>query len=309
MTLSGNERWLVVGGKGLIGTELCDELRSVGIVANSFSRRTFKNDDYHITGDVTDPDWLEKIDRNGYDVVAYLAFSDSESFAKSQKINVDQVLKMADYFNGSNLKSFVYLGSMAVFGQVPEYGIVNESSRKNPVGTYAINKTLATQMLIDLNYSFTVNVIHPTNVYSKDAKSIKQYVEILRVNKITCGNRKTGIRNVVHANDVARSIIAVTKRTDKSNNEFIVNGQSITYEKFFDLLAYKRAGIHVPLCLASLTRGPIRRCLNELGFITPLKPPRYKRKIMTASSVFSSRKLNEMTGWHSRKVFEKEVSP
>jgi nucleoside-diphosphate-sugar epimerase len=224
-------------------------------------------------------------------------------------INVDQVLKMADYFNGSNLKSFVYLGSMAVFGQVPEDCIVNESSRKNPVGTYAFNKNVATQLLIDQHYSFKVSVIHPTNVYSKDAKSIRQYVEILRLNRITCGNSISGIRNIVHANDVARSIVAVTKRTDESNHEFIVNGESITYEKFFDSLAYKRTGIYVPLCLASFTRGPIRRCLNKLGFITPLKPPLYKRKMMTAASVFSSRKLNEMTGWHSRKVFEMEVRP
>lgn len=309
MTSLDVPRWIVVGGTGLIGSELCDELRSDGIVAHSFSRRTFSKNNDHIAGDVTKPDWLEKIDRNGYDVVAYLAYSDSENIAESQMINVDQVLKMADYFNGSNLKSFVYLGSMAVFGQVPEDGIANESSRKNPLGTYAFNKNLATQILIGQDYSFKVNVIHPTNVYSKDAKSIRQYVEILRLNRITCGNSITGIRNVVHANDVARSIVAVTKRTDEANHEFIVSGESITYEKFFELLAYKRTGICVPLCLASLTRGPIRRCLNGLGFITPLKPPLYKRKIMTATAVFSSRKLNDMTGWYPRKVFEIEVRP
>jgi len=48
-----------------------------------------------------------------------------------------------------------------------------------------------------------------------------------------------------------------------------------------ELLSIKTTSKRVlPLFVANLTKGPIRMVLNNFGFITPLKPPKQKLKIM-----------------------------
>jgi NAD dependent epimerase/dehydratase family enzyme len=51
-----SDKWLVIGGIGLIGSELCIELRSRGSVVHSVSRKSSFHTD-HIMVDVTETEW------------------------------------------------------------------------------------------------------------------------------------------------------------------------------------------------------------------------------------------------------------
>ena len=303
-----SEKWLVIGGTGLIGSELCIELRSKGHVVHSVSRKSSFHTD-HIIADVAQTDWLKLLDSNYYDYAVYCAYSNSSILSESKIVNVDGVLKLATHFHGSNLRSFVYLGSMTVFGQVPSHDVITELAPKIPNGTYASNKSIACEQLMGQSFSFRLSILHPTNVYSRESESIKNWEKILRVNRINLGRNSFGIRNMVHSNDVANAIIEVSRRiVGNTNEEFIVNGEVVSWKDFIELVSIKESNKKVlPFFLTSLTRGPIRNLLNRFGFITPLKPPKYKMKMMACNSIFNSQKIYEMTGWIPKKIFKLEM--
>ena len=305
-----SDKWLVIGGTGLIGSELCIELRSKGSVVHSVSRKSSFHTD-HIILDVTEEEWLKLIDSNFYDYVVYCAYSNSSILSESKSVNVDGALKLANHFHGSKLRSFVYLGSMTVFGQVPSHDVINELAHKIPKGTYASNKAIACEQLMDQSFKFNVSVLHPTNVYSRESESIKSWEKVLRMNRINPGRNALGTRNMVHSNDVANAIIEVSRRVvGRRNEEFIVNGEAVSWKDFFELVSTRPSDKKaLPLFLASLTRGPIRNVLNRFGIITPLKPPKYKLKMIACNSTFDSRKIHEMTGWVPKKKFKIEMTP
>ncbi len=305
-----SEKWLVIGGTGHIGSELCFQLRSKGCVVHSVSRNTSLHEN-HLIADVTKADWLKLIDSNFYDFVVYCAYSNSRNLSESYNVNVDGALKLATHFEGSKLRSFVYLGSMTVFGQVPTHKVINESATKIPNGTYASNKAIAAQRLMGESYTSRLNILHPTNVYSRESESIKNWKSTLSMNRISPGKYELGVRNMVHSNDVANAIIEVSRRVvGNTNEEFIVSGEVVSWKDFFELVSVRPPNKRIlPLFLASLTRGPFPSVLNKIGFVTPLRPPKYKLKMMACNTVFDNQKLREMSGWVPKKTFKLEMRP
>jgi len=303
-----SEKWLVIGGTGLVGSELCSVLRSKGRVVHSVSRKSSSHTG-HIIADVTETDWLKLINSSFYDYAVYLAWSNSSIPSEGKVVNVDAALNLANHFHGSKLRGFIYLGSMTVFGQIPHHEIINEFAPKIPNGSYASNKAVACESLMRSSFSFNINILHPTNVWSRESRSIKNWEKILRMNRINPGRNELGIRNMVHSNDVANAIIAVSQRAvGNTNEEFIVNGEIVSWKDFLELLSIRTTSKRVlPLFVANLTKGPIRTVLNNFGFITPLKPPKQKLKIMSCNATFESRKLEQMTGWAAKKQFSYEM--
>lgn len=303
-----SEKWLVIGGTGLIGSELCIELRSKGYVVHSVSRKSSFHPD-HLIADVTETEWLKLIDSNFYDYVVYLAYSSSIILSESKIVNVDGVLKLATHFHGSKLRSFVYLGSMTIFGQFPSHDVITELASKVPNGIYASNKAIACEQLMGHSFTFRLSILHPTNVYSRESKSIKNWGKVLSMNRINSGKYQLGVRNMVHSNDVANAVIEVSRRVvGSTNEEFIVNGEIVSWKDFFELVSIRPPNKRIlPLFLANLTKGPIRSALNKIGFVTPLKPPKYKLKMMACNSIFDNQKLREMTGWVPKKTFKLEM--
>jgi len=303
------ERWLIVGGTGLVGSFLSELLRSQGISVRTLSRRNEIDDPRHIVANVLDDGWLAVVDPTAYDNVAYLAYSSSDNQVESAEINSHQVIRLINHFSLSGLKSFIYVGSMAAFGQTFDVDLIDEDQPKNPVGVYATNKMLCTKTILKLDYGFQINVIHPTEVYSIESNRINTYRNLLRNNRIMFDLGGQGLKNIVHASDVAKAIILVGGRSSGlKNEEYIVNGETITWNRWIDLLSPNNVGIKsLPSFFSIFTRGPVRRFLNQRGFITPLQLPKYKRLMMECKSKFSSNKIHEHTGWYPSANFENVI--
>jgi hypothetical protein len=105
------------------------------------------------------------------------------------------------------------------------------------------------------------------------------------------------------------AIIGVFRRIiGRTNEEFIVNGEVVSWKDFLELLSIRPTSKRVlPSFVANLTKGPIQKVLNNFGFITPLKLPKYKLKMMACNATFESRKLEQMTGWAAIKKFKFEM--
>lgn len=301
-----SEKWLIVGGTGLVGSFLSELLKSEGHFVRTLSRRNESDDPKHIVANVLDDGWLAVVDPTAYDKVAYLAYSSSDDQVESAEINHHQVIRLINHFGLSGLKSFIYVGSMAAFGQTFDIDLIDEDQPKNPVGVYATNKMVCTKTILKLDYGFQINVIHPTEVYSIESNRINTYQNLLRNNRIMFDLGGQGLKNIVHASDVAKAIILVAGRSSGlKNEEYIVNGETITWKRWICLITPKNVEKKsIPILFSSITRGPVREFLNKHGFMTPLKLPKYKRLMMECKSTFSSNKIHDHTGFIPKVSFE-----
>lgn len=172
---------LVTGSTGFIGRELCAGLcsRGLNVVGTSRQQRTHEDSDLHENVsyfydiDFTRPFNLIN-ELAGIDSIIHLAGrahlpGDLET-AEYFVVNRDATIALAQQAVEVGVRHFVFISTIAVFGDAPD-AVITEQSEFEPKTPYAASKLEAEQRLIELSNEggMALTILRPTSVYDVNA--------------------------------------------------------------------------------------------------------------------------------------------
>ena len=149
--------------------------------ANSYIGSSFENylnknynSSYQIdTLDMINESW-KNFDFSSYDVIYHVAGIAHIKETKDNKdlyykVNKDLAIEVAKKAKQENVKQFIFLSSMSVYGI--EKGFITKDTTLNPKSNYAKSKLQAEEVLKSLQTKdFKICIIRPPMVYGKDCK-------------------------------------------------------------------------------------------------------------------------------------------
>jgi len=156
---------------------------------------------------------LEKINFNSIDIILHCAAlvhqKVEHSYEKYHEINVEYPLKLAKLAKQNGVKQFVFISTIAVYGEENES--LDENTICNPITPYGKSKLEAEKELLKLNdNNFVVSIIRPPMIYGKDAPgNIDSLVKLVKKLPIIplggIENKRSfiSIQNLCHLVDVA----------------------------------------------------------------------------------------------------------
>jgi len=147
---------LVTGSNGYLGSCFINQYK------NKFSFKSFSL--------LTQK--LEDLDFDNIDIIlhcAALVHQKTEySYEKYHEINVDYPLKLARLAKQNGVKQFVFISTIAVYGEEKEK--LDENTICNPITSYGKSKLEAEKELLKLSDdNFIVSIIRPPMIYGKNA--------------------------------------------------------------------------------------------------------------------------------------------
>ena len=154
---------------------------------------------------------LENINFNSIDIILHCAALVHQkveySYDKYHEINVEYPLKLAKLAKENGVKQFVFISTIAVYGEEKEK--LDENTICNPITPYGKSKLEAEKELLKLNDdSFIVSIIRPPMIYGKNAPgNIDSLVKLVRkvpivpLGKILNKRSFISIQNLCHMID------------------------------------------------------------------------------------------------------------
>lgn len=145
-------------------------------IGSSFEKYLNKNYNscYQIdTLDMINESW-KNFDFSSYDVIYHVAGIAHIKETKDNKdlyykVNKDLAIEVAKKAKQENVKQFIFLSSMSVYGI--EKGFITKDTTLNPKSNYAKSKLQAEEVLKSLQTKdFKICIIRPPMVYGKDCK-------------------------------------------------------------------------------------------------------------------------------------------
>jgi UDP-glucose 4-epimerase len=279
--------YLITGGAGFIGTNLCERLvrdgHAVVVVDNLSSganpERLPKEVVFHQL-DVCDTEALTKV-MEGVDVVVHLAalprvqFSIEHPF-ETQHANVDGTLSVLESARAANVRRIVYAASSSAYGDQDTMPLV-ETMQAQPKSPYGLHKYVGELMMKvwhDIHGIETVSLrffnvygphFDPEGAYALViGKFLKQRSEGLPMTIMGDGEQS---RDFTHVRDIVEGIVRASQGTGVGNGEV------------FNLGAGRNATINE---IAQIIGGPVEHL-----------PARLEPKHTLADTT----KIREALGW------------
>lgn len=174
MESMGLKKIIVTGSDGYIGSVLADSLLERGFevfgIDTLFFNPSFsvlqKNNSHFLKRDVRD---LKYDDIFGFDAIIHLAGLSNDPLGEidsklTSDINFQATIKLAKLAKKARIKRFIFSSSCSVYG-IEKNGIVDESSKVNPLTTYAKSKIMAEKELVKLaDGKFCVGILRNSTV-------------------------------------------------------------------------------------------------------------------------------------------------
>ena len=193
--------------------------------ANSYIGTSFEkyikdnySDQYQVdTIDMIDGSWREK-NFKGYDVVFHVAGIAHQKETKENaslyyEINRDLAVEVAKKAKKENIKHFIFLSSMSVYGM--DTGVITKDTKPNPKTNYGKSKLQAEEQIVELrDESFKICVLRPPMVYGDGCKG--NYQSIIKiVKKFPIFPRVNNKRSLVHIDNLVSYVEnAVSRELD-----------------------------------------------------------------------------------------------
>lgn len=264
MELEG-QRILVTGATGFIGGQVARRLLSENRPVRVMARRIEKAADLEklgaevVMGDLGDEDLLERA-AQGCAVVIHCAaqVGDRPTRVEYQGPNVGGTENILIASTKAEVKRFVYLSSIAVFG-LPASGEITDESPRGPAGeSYSDSKYDAEEAVWSFSRArgLPVTVLRPSCVYGPRSP----YWSIIPLKRIRKGKMKLiadgrGAFNYVYIENLVDAILLATEDDRALGQAFIVNDGVTTWREFFTYyarLAGRQKLPSVPLAAAKL---------------------------------------------------------
>lgn len=306
---------LLTGGTGLVGSYLVPRLIGMGhgvdVVTRSPQHMKVMPGLRAVRADLGSPNWIREasindqpLDLVGYEGVVHLAYATTNNDAYDRQVTTESVEQLVNALDeaGGQIREVVLGGSMTVFGAAPGPGRVDEQAPRVGDTPYAANKIAAARALADRRGSYRTTVLHPTGVYDLErSKRIAFYTELFASGYIVTQAGARGTTNIVHADDVAAAIVgALARGGGSTTEEYVINGESMTYAEWFDLLAawvgtasYRR----LPRFAARLRRLVPNGVSRRAKLRWPVQLPAYKTAMFEHHAEFDSGKARRDFGF------------
>ena len=281
------EKLLVTGSTGFIGTRLLRRLEREGAVVRVFLRPESDGasslDRFEVTrGRFDDPDALRRAVA-GVDRIVHLAgitkARDEEEFDRGNVMPVHNLLDTLRAYN-PGLKRFVYVSSLAAAGPATDGTEgVREYDEPHPVSAYGRSKLRAEQLCMEASVSLPVTIVRPPAVYGPGDLDVLQVFRMLSSGLLVLpGNPVKQRFSMIYVDDLVEGILAAA-RSDRAAGRtyYLTSAQAWSWD---DLIAAARPA----LGFASLLRIALPKALVYAlgaagGFIGKLggKPPLINR--------------------------------
>lgn len=243
------KRCLVLGGKGFIGSNLVDRLKSLGNYVRVFDRPKNSGDNIievkkgveYYKGDFVNEKDLE-IALEGIDYVFHLICTTTPKTSNDNpeydvETNLIGTIKLLEIIKRKNSLKIIFISSGGtVYGIVDNYPI-NEQQATKPICAYGICKLAIENYLHAYHYLHGLNytVLRVSNPYGKNQnpKSIQGAVsvfmdKILKNRKITIWGNGEIARDFIYIDDVIEAFILAMDSNNDSRIFNIGSGKAIT---------------------------------------------------------------------------------
>ena len=164
----------------------------------------------------SDEEW-ESYDFEGYDVIIHVAAIVHQNESKAgeeiyRKINYEMPLKVANKAKEAGVTQFVFLSTMAVYGNV--HGKITENTKVDPCTYYGKYKRLAEIDLLTKNTdSFRVAVVRPPMVYGKGCNG--NFARLMRLSKCCSIFPKIeNKRSMIYIDNLSEYLYLIIKQKD-----------------------------------------------------------------------------------------------
>lgn len=163
----------------------------------------------------------KEFDYSGFDSIIHVAAivhraKDIISWETYQEVNALLPYEIASLAKKARVKQFIFLSTMAVYGQVkklPSGNIVNENTSLDPQSYYGKSKLMAEKLLAELSENeFRIAIVRPPNIYGKDCpgnyiKSFERIVKVLPVAPYAFEECKQSFLYVDNLSELIRLIV------------------------------------------------------------------------------------------------------
>ena len=196
----------ILGAGGFIGKALADHLASHGEQVARIGRPEFE---------LTDPTTFASIPADA-EVLVHAAGSVGNGGVELRKVNVESAYYLGKYLSqNSKASAVVYLSSGAVFGQWSK-GRLTCSSRLKPIGSYAISKLLAEELLghwLRQRNFIRLRLFFPFGPGQRPPRLIPGLIKRIAAEETVVLNTDDGrpFINPIHVNDLVRQIYRIVQ--------------------------------------------------------------------------------------------------
>lgn len=244
---------LISGGLGFVGVNLVSSLLSNGIkpVVLDYFPEGFKIDERFLPFNLDELDFVnvninnrkklvEKIKTINPDYLVHLAAmtnltKDFDHAHQSVNVNIIGTLNLLEAIHNSSIKSFVFLSSSDVYGEVdPPF---NENQRILPASPYSVSKAAAEMYGLMFNrvHNIPITILRSFNVFGKYQKA-NRVIPFIITNllknekvKLTLGEQKREFNYVDNLIDAIFLSLTTQDSIGKILN--VGNGESITIKE------------------------------------------------------------------------------
>lgn len=195
----------------------------------------FKNKYKVFSIDMKKKEW-ENFDFSNFDVVFHVAgivHVKSKRKSEYQKINVEMPEKVLRICIKNNVKQFIFMSSMSVYGDI--IGEINEKTKLNPESLYGNSKRNAEKEIIKIsknNPQIKISIIRAPMIYGKNCKGnfdrLMNFSKYLRyIPKIINKRSMIYIENFI---EFVKSVIDKSKEGffHPQNNSYVSTNEMIT---------------------------------------------------------------------------------
>ncbi|MCB9032917.1 MAG: SDR family oxidoreductase [Chitinophagales bacterium] len=307
-------RVLITGGAGYLGTELVKKLvqmKSVDeiIVYDNLSKGAYNfflctciggDNIKFIEGDILDTRKLKK-SLDGIDVLIHAAAKISTPYAEQDPHMYEQVnhwgsAELSYAIEESNIKKFIHISSVSVYGSSPKNKLLDEQSKLNPRTNYGISKMRGESFSERLLDKLPTYILRLGNLYGFnqtmrfDAVINKFAFDANFLNKISIHGDGRQERSFIHVDKAAKVITGIvdTELTPGIYNLVDSNRSvmdiALTFKEIFPQLEMQFINQH--LQLRNLTINPNCKIFNSL----PIASTNFKLEMehMLAQFAFQS---------------------
>jgi nucleoside-diphosphate-sugar epimerase len=291
---------LITGSNGFLGKYICDAFNEKKVAYDTIGRNSTNNIIFDFEKD------NNLILNNKYSSVVHVAGKahfvpkNETEIASFHKINFEGtkiLLKALE--NQTNLKKFVFISSVAVYG-LSEGNLIDENYELQAKDPYGSSKILAEKIVIDWckNKGISFYVLRlPLIIGNKAPGNLGAMVNGIKNNRYARIGNGNARKSMVLAKDIADLI---TNLEGESGIYNLTDGYHPSFKELEVKIGkfYKKKIISIPNLIAII--------LAKVGDLMGNKAPinSLKLKKITATLIFSDEKARRNLNWNPKKVLE-----
>jgi len=240
---------LVTGASGFVGSILSKKLEESNFLVKKITKKNIYNKIFTYKKNFNyKTRWFSHL--RDIEIVihcANISKANNNSFQSFNEINNLSTINLAKQCIKSNVKIFIYLSSVKVFGEFAEKKI-KYFNKKNPLSNYGVSKLNAEKGLKKIfnNKKFKLLIIQPPIIYGNGStNNITKFVRFFKYIPFFICSPRENKRAFISINNLCDFIIHIIKNKNSLKNyeEFLISdNESISLEQLIKRISniYKK---------------------------------------------------------------------